>query len=171
MKTRSIAKRNSGFVLPVALIMLVIITGVVATQLQRALLDERMAANSRENIVADSAAQTMLRWCELQLTNDPESVVTVEAPNRSGTAAWKDASNWAAASTFTVTAASLPGVKSHGCLVENAGDELFGGISDSGDPADPTGRARWIKYRITARVERTTDGFDYAQSELRIFRQ
>jgi hypothetical protein len=161
----------AGFVLPVALILLVIITGVVATQMQRALLDERMAANSRENIVADSAAQTMLRWCELQLTNEPDSIVSVTAPAKEASAAWKTSANWTAATTFTVTSASLPGVKEHGCLVERADDELLGGISDSGDPADPTGRARWIKYRITSRVERVSEGYDYAQSELRLFRQ
>jgi hypothetical protein len=164
-------KRTRGFVLPVSLILLVILTGVVAAQMQRALMDERMAANSRENIVADSAAQTMLRWCELQLNNEPETVVTVQAPDRLATAAWKDSANWTPANTFTVTGVSLPGSKQHACLVERADDELAGGISDSGDPADPSGRARWLKYRITARVERATEGFDYAQSELRIFRQ
>jgi Tfp pilus assembly protein PilX len=166
-------KQNSaaGFVLPVALILLVIITGVVATQMQRALLDERMAANSRENIVADSAAQTMLRWCELQLTNEPDSIVTVTAPTKESSAAWKTTTNWTAANTFTVTSVTLPGVKEHSCLVERADDELFGGVSDSGDPADPTGRTRWIKYRITSRVERVSEGYDYAQSELRLFRQ
>jgi Tfp pilus assembly protein PilX len=165
------SRKNRGFVLPVSLILLVILTGVVAAQMQRALLDERMAANSRENIVADSAAQTMLRWCELQLTNEPETVVTMQAPDKASTAAWKDPANWAVANTFTVTGVSLPGVKQHSCLVERADDELTGSISDSGDPADPTGRGRWLKYRITSRVERASDGFDYAQSELRIFQQ
>ncbi len=163
--------RENGFVLPVSLILLVILTGVVAAQMQRALLDERMAANSRENIVADSASQTMLRWCELQLTNEPETVVTMQAPERAATAAWKNPSNWTVANTFTVTGVTLPGVKQHACLVERADDELTGSISDSGDPADPSGRGRWLKYRITSRVERVTEGFDYAQSELRIFRQ
>jgi Tfp pilus assembly protein PilX len=164
-------KSQLGFVLPVALILLVIITGIVGTQLQRALLDERMAANSRENIVADSAAQTVLRWCELQLTNAPDSTVLVDAPSRGATAAWKEANNWTAANTFTVTGVTLSGVTSHSCLVENADNELTGGVSDSGDPGDPTGRARWIKYRITARVERTTGGFDHSQSEIRLYRR
>ncbi len=171
MHLRNKQKAVAGFVLPVALILLVIITGVVATQMQRALLDERMAANSRENIVADSAAQTMLRWCELQLTNEPDSIVTVNAPAKEATAAWKTTTNWNPANTFTVTSVTLPGVKEHSCLVERADDELLGGVSDSGDPADPTGRSRWIKYRITTRVERVSEGFDYAQSELRLFRQ
>ena len=162
---------NKGFVLPVSLILLVIITALVATQLQRALLDERMAANSRENIVADGAAQTVLRWCELQLTNAPDSIVTVPAPGRGGSAAWKQAANWDPANSFTVTGVDLPGVQSHACLVERADGELFSSISDSGDPADPGGRERWIKYRVTARVERLSGGFDQVQSELRLFRQ
>jgi Tfp pilus assembly protein PilX len=170
-RTRASTKPQGGFVLPVALILLVIVTGVVATQMQRALLDERMAANSRENIVADSAAQTMLRWCELQLTTAPESVVTVPAPGSMATAAWRNPANWTPATTFTVTGASLPGVTQQSCLVERADDELLGSISDTGDPGDPHGRARWIKYRTTARVERESGGFDYAQSELRIYRQ
>ena len=164
-------KFTGGFVLPVSLILLVIITALVATQLQRALLDERMAANSRENIVADGAAQTVLRWCELQLTNSPDSVVTVVAPGRTAGSAWKQAVNWDPANSFTVTGVELPGIQSHACLVERADGELFSGISDSGDPADPGGRERWIKYRVTARVERLAGGFDQVQSELRLFRQ
>lgn len=163
--------KSRGFVLPISLILLVILTAVVASQLQRAILDERMAANSRENVVVDSAAQTVLRWCELQVTNTPDSTVSVVAPARVDLAAWKDPANWVPAKTFTVTGVDLPGVKSHACLMERAEAELFSGISDSGDPADPGGRDRWIKYRITARVERNANGFDHAQSELRIYRQ
>lgn len=162
---------SKGFVLPVSLILLVIITALVATQLQRALLDERMAANSRENIVADGAAQTVLRWCELQLTNSPDSIVTVPAPARTASPAWKESANWDPATSFTVTGVELPGVQSHACLVERADGELFSNISDTGDPTDPGGRDRWIKYRITARVERLAGGFDQVQSELRLFRQ
>lgn len=157
--------------MPVSLILLVIVTGIVAVQLQRALLDERMAANSRENVIADTAAQTVLRWCELQLTNAPDSVVTLPAPDRGQEPAWRVAANWQPATTFTVTGITLSGVRNHACLVEQADDELLGGISDTGDPTDPSGRSRWIKYRVTSRVERANDGFDFSQSELRLFRQ
>ncbi len=164
-------KKSKGFVLPVSLILLVIITGIIAAQMQRAYQDERMAANSRERIVADNAAQTVLRWCELQLSNVPESVVTVDAPGRAAVAAWQVAGNWTPAKTFKIAGVTLPGVVDHACLVEQADSELFASVSDSGDPGDPTGKSRWLKYRITARVERTFGGFDHVQSELRLFRQ
>lgn len=168
MRTKS---NHSGFVLPVSLILLVIVTGIIAAQMQRAFQDERMAANSRERIVADNAAQTVLRWCELQMTNTPESIVTVPAPGKTDPAAWTVSTNWDAAKTFKVTGVDLPGVTSHACLIEQADNELAGSISDSGEAGDPTGKARWIKYRLTARVERNAGGFDYVQSELRLFRQ
>ncbi len=176
MSTNLIAQTNlnklsRGFVLPISLILLVIVTGIVAVQLQRALLDERLAANSRENVMADTSVQTMLRWCELQLTNAPDSVFTIPAPIRGEPAAWTIDSNWDPTKTFTVIAADLPGVSNPSCLVELASDELMGGISDSGDPSDPTGRARWLKFRITARVARSGGGFEHVQSELRLYRQ
>jgi Tfp pilus assembly protein PilX len=170
-KNRHVNHRAAGFVMPVSLILLVIITGIIAAQMQRAILDERMAANSRERIVADNAAQTVLRWCELQLSNAPESLVTVPAPDKSAQAAWRDTTNWVAAKTFTISGVNLPGVTNHSCLIEQADNELAASISDSGDPGDPTGKARWLKYRITARVERALGGFDHVQSELRLFRQ
>jgi Tfp pilus assembly protein PilX len=162
---------QSGFVLPIALILLVVFTALVASQMQRALLDERMAGNSKENIVADSAAQTVLRWCELQLTNAPDSVVTVDAAVRTANASWTDSVNWTPGTTFTVSGVTLPGIASHSCLVEKADAELGSMVSDSGDPMDPGGRSRWIKYRITARVERQSGGLDHMQSELRLYRK
>ncbi len=170
-KCSNVLANQSGFVMPIALILLIVFTALVASQMQRALLDERMAGNSKENIVADSAAQTVLRWCELQLTNAPDSIVTVDAPPRVNSASWTDTTNWSPATTFTVTGVTLPGVTAHSCLVEKADSELGSMVSDSGDPMDPGGRARWIKYRITARVERQSGGLDHMQSELRLYRK
>ncbi len=168
----SLRKRSvNGFVLPVSLILLVIVTGIIAAQMQRAFSDERMASNSRERIVADNAAQTVLRWCELRLNNSPETVANITAPGKADPAAWRDSSNWVPAKTFTVAGVALPGVSSHSCLIEQADGELAGSISDSGEAGDPTGKARWMKFRITARVERISGGFDHVQSELRLFRQ
>jgi Tfp pilus assembly protein PilX len=58
-------------VLPIVLVILVVLTGLVVTQIRRSTVDERLAANAREYSLMDNAAQTVLRWCELRIVNFP----------------------------------------------------------------------------------------------------
>ncbi len=61
----------TGVVLPVVLVVLTILTGLVVTQVRRSATDERLAANTRESVMMDSAVQTALRWCEWRVTGAP----------------------------------------------------------------------------------------------------
>ena len=158
-----------GLVMPVVLILLVIVTMIVVAQLRRGLVDERFASALRTNTVSDSAAQTILRWCELRISQAPETTVQVGAPLPTADAAWKVDGNWVPARTFRFTGVTLPGITDSACLIERADGELVGSVSDTGMAADPTGMARWLKFRITARVQRDAGGFDHAQSELRLY--
>ena len=158
-----------GLVMPVVLVLLVIVTMIVVTQLRRGLVDERFAAALRTNSVSDSAAQTILRWCELRITRAPENTIQISAPVTPAEAAWKVEGNWDATRTLRFTGISLPGITDSACLIERADGELMGSVSDTGLAADPTGMARWLKFRITARVQREAGGFDHAQSEFRLY--
>lgn len=155
--------------MPVVLILLVIVTMIVVGQLRRGLVDERFAAALRTNTVSDSAAQTILRWCELRLTRAPETTIQVAAPPSTAPAAWKVDANWVPARTLRFTGLALPGITDSACLIERADGELLGSMSDTGLAADPGGMARWLKFRITARVQREAGGFDHAQSEFRLY--
>ena len=155
--------------MPVVLLLLLIVTIIVVAQLRRGLLDERFAAALRTNTVSDSAAQTVLRWCELRVTQASEKTVQISAPPSTADAAWRVDANWMPARTLRFSGVTLPGVTDSACLIERADDELMGGLSDTGMAIDPIGKLRWLKFRITARVQREAGGFDHAQSELRLF--
>ena len=170
---KAAAKFQRGLVLPVVLFLLVVVTVVVSTQLKRSVLDERLATSLRSNAVSDSAVQTVLRWCELRLAVAPLSTQSISAPTRATATmpAWRDATSWAPATTFRFTGVTLPGVDDNACLIERADAELAASISDTGFAADPADSERWLKFRITARVQRVAGGFDHAQSEMRLYRE
>ena len=165
--------RQHGLVLPVVLLLLVLITMVVATQLRRGIVDERLAGSLRTYSVADSAVQTVLRWCELRVNAAPNETNFILAPVRSPGALppWRDPANWDVANnrTFRFTGVAVTGASDFACLIERADDELASSISDTGFSIDPGDRERWMKFRVTARVQRQVGGFEYAQSELRLY--
>ena len=121
-RRRANAQRQRGLVLPVVLFLLVIVTTIVVTQMKRGLLDERLAGGLRANAVGDSAVQTVLRWCELQLTAAPVGTQAMVAPTRAVGVqpAWRVAANWAAANTFRFDGVTLPGAIDNACLIERA---------------------------------------------------
>lgn len=155
--------------MPVVLVLLLVVTMIVVAQLRRGLVDERFAAALRTQSVSDSAAQTVLRWCELRITRAPDNTIQIAAPPASANAAWKVDGNWAATRTLRFTGITLPGITDSACLIERADAELLGSVSDTGMAADPTGMSRWAKFRLTARVQREAGGFDHAQSEFRLY--
>ncbi len=162
-----------GLVLPVVLLLLVLITMVVAAQLRRGIIDERLAGSLRTHAVADSAVQTVLRWCELRVGAAPNETNAILAPARVAGAVppWREAANWDPGNnrTFRITGVTVTGASDFACLIERADDELVSSISDTGFSIDPGDRERWQKFRITARVLRQAGGFEYAQSELRLY--
>jgi Tfp pilus assembly protein PilX len=166
-----------GVVLPVVLVVLTLLTGLVVTQVRRSAIDERLAANATETVMLDSAAQTVLRWCEARVVSAPLDTVVV-APGTT-TPAWRDAVNWTTTTNSLdfSGAALLPGIDPNpSCVIEDATCELAPPISPTGqittgcNGIDP----RWRKFRITARVSAPAldmggNRFMFAQSELRVF--
>jgi Tfp pilus assembly protein PilX len=147
------------------------------TQVRRSAIDERLAANATETVMLDSAAQTVLRWCEARIVSAPLDTAVV-APGTT-TPAWRLAANWnTTANNLDFSGVSLmPGIDANpSCVIEDATCELAPPISPTGqittgcNGIDP----RWRKFRITARVsvpalDMGGNRFMFAQSELRVF--
>ena len=152
-------RRSHGVVLPVVLVILVIITALVVTQVRRTTIDQRMAANAQESVALEAAAKAVLGWCEVEVQkanrgfggNAPR---TMTALPPTAVAAWRTAANWAASSYTPATGASLLGTitATPQCLIEDATDELEGGISNNSDRGTGGRDCRWRKYRTTAQV-------------------
>jgi len=150
-------RQVTGVVLPVVLVILVILTALVVTQVRRTTVDQRMASNAQESVALEAAAKAVLGWCEVELQrsnrgfgNSPRTMV---APASIATAAWQTAANWVASDYTPATGpVLLNNIVSSTCLIEDATDELEGLIS-SNDDRGPTSRdCRWRKYRTTAQV-------------------
>jgi hypothetical protein len=172
--------RQRGYLLPVVLTVLVIATGLIIALMRRTEVDERIAGNTREAIGMDVAAQTVLRWCELQVTSAPRQTATLTAAATS-TAAYRTATNWSGSDAIVFTGADLAGIVAEGddaprCIVEDATCDLQPPISDTGQVQDGCNGIddRWRKFRLTARVttEQDVAGLrrtQFAQSELRLY--
>lgn len=152
-------RRSAGVVLPIVLVILVILTALVVTQVRRTTVDQRMAANAQESIALEAAAKAVLGWCEVELqranrgtagVNMPRSMV---APPSAAAAPWRSAANWAASSYTPATGAPLlSNISFAQCLIEEATDELEGGVSNTSNLAPSSTDCRWRKYRTTAQV-------------------
>jgi Tfp pilus assembly protein PilX len=166
-----------GVVLPVVLVILTVLTGLVVTQVRRGTTDERLAANARESVQLDGAAQTILRICEESVVRTPFNIV-----NASGTAAtpaWRIGGNWADANSFNVTGMTLvAGMNGDpACIVEDATSELqlHYARSGMGEAGGVTMDPRWRKYRITSRIRINAPDLPggvremMSQSELRLY--
>lgn len=179
------ARRPRGFVLPVVLVMLLLMTITVIFLMRRGTVDERIAFNVRQVTTLDTAAQFALRTCERLLWVSPPGVPTVTgqptpprvvlAPAASATAAWRDNTNWTGSQVVLGADQTERdnlfglGFTEAVCLYEDAQAELDV-INDA-----PSGTANallpanaWRKYRITAEVVGTSGTRGRAQTEVRL---
>lgn len=183
-----------GFVLPVVLVMLVVMTTVVLFNMRRGAVDERLAGNARRVISMESAATYALRYCELMLTVSPPGRVplpglpnppnTVVAPAQgAATPAWRDWTHWSITSmgvpnplntTVVIDPTALGADIARGeCLIEDASAELVLQNSTPGVANNAVEvPANWRKFRITVEVQGNAAPGELrlarAQSELRM---
>jgi Tfp pilus assembly protein PilX len=175
--------RSRGFVLPVVLVMLVVMTTVVLFMMRRGTVDERLAANVRDIVTLETAAAYALRSCELWVWRSPPGRAPdagmpdpprlTGAPVSTDPAAWRDAVRWANDAITLDAAARGPGLTRAQCLIEDATAELEGNTQFVSGPLrfdDPGFR----KYRITVEAESQPDPLvapriARAQSELRMW--
>jgi Tfp pilus assembly protein PilX len=166
MKIPAHPSSQRGIVLPVVLIMMVILTSLVLTQIRRSTIDRQLAVNTRAYSLAESATQTVLRKCEAYLLD------AGDAPSSaSGSPAWRDAAQWKTNMVNLESDAQVtyPGVAAYGCLYENASAEMAASSTTSSLSAE-VGDDGIRKYRVTARVVLTSGQQLHLQSELRFDR-
>lgn len=172
-----------GFVLVVVLVLLVSLTLLVATQVRRSAAGQALTTNAGQYVQAETAAQTVLRYCEaavLQSIGQPDSV-RVTTPGDRGTdpPAWRVPAKWTASSVdFGASAVAFPGVQAYSCLFEDATADLVPSqLANDVNPetgawvpvcdVQPGISPRLCKYRVTARVVLTQGRQVHLQSELR----
>lgn len=151
------ALRESGVVLPIVLVVMMVVTMLVVTQVRRGTVDERLAGNWSRAISGQTAAESLVRYCEAHLFANEfaearawKNKVPSEFHTNLNQAAW--ASGLPATDRITFTADILPPGATGTCIVEDASSELAGSIYQavSGTPggAGITDPYLW-KYRIT----------------------
>jgi type IV pilus assembly protein PilX len=95
MRSNPSRRAQRGVVLPLALVMLVMVTLIAVVALRGVTTEERIAANLRASSVAFEQAELALGHCEqLALTGDPTLPdVRIDSTSTAG-AAWRNPSNW-----------------------------------------------------------------------------
>ncbi|CAN5417718.1 hypothetical protein BH09PSE6_BH09PSE6_19060 [soil metagenome] len=95
------SRRQSGVVLPIVLVLLVVLTSLVLSQIRRGTVDQALSTNSRQYTLVESTAQSVLRWCESRALKGAASglpddwVRLVTNPGIAGDpGAWRDPNNW-----------------------------------------------------------------------------
>ena len=148
---------QSGVVLPIVLVVMMVVTTLVLTQVRRATVDERLAGNWSRAISGQAAAESLVRYCEGRLFENgfEQARLYKQDPNRVlsenfQTAAWR--SNLNANQYITIAPNLLPaGATAARCVVEDATSELLGGVyEESKNPGSGTVDPYLWKYRITA---------------------
>ena len=160
---RSPHPHQRGFVLIVVLMLLVSLSLIVTAQIRRSTGGQLMTTNSSQYALAETAAQTVLRYCESQFMVNPALRVTTPGVRGTDAAAWRSPAKWLASETIPVTGVNFPGVQNFSCLVEDATSELIpsrlsndvnpetagaASLCSGGGGVSPT----MCKYRVTARV-------------------
>lgn len=104
---------QKGVVLPVALILLVVISFAGILAVRNATVTEQMSNNLRTNVQAQQAAEAALRYCELvaisskdsnakQYSDKSKILATAIDDANSRSAAWRDIDNWKGSNVITV---------------------------------------------------------------------
>jgi type IV pilus assembly protein PilX len=131
-----------GFVLPTALIFLIIMTLIAITAIRRATTDEKIAGNIRTQNIAFQAAESALRFCQRDLETsapngrlplDPGVTTTISQipvlpyilPSGANPAdppmpsIWQDKANWTNVNAFTLPANTVVNVAAQPqCMIE-----------------------------------------------------
>ena len=64
MKTIASSTAQRGVILPIVLVVMMVVTTLVLTQVKRGTVDERLAGNWSRVVSGETAAESLLRMCE-----------------------------------------------------------------------------------------------------------
>jgi len=128
LSIRSVTAQR-GVVLPIVLVVLMVVTMLVITQVRRGTVDERLAGNWSRATSGQAAAESLLRYCEAEVFSTEEKLVdwqtnAAKSETFAAIPAWK--SGLAPADTKIQIGANLLPAQATGavCVVENADIEL-----------------------------------------------
>jgi len=121
-------RTQRGVVLPIVLVVLMVMTAVILTQVRRGAVDEKLAGNWSRTMSRQAATESMVRYCEAFILRKDEVRKwrgVVKSENYPNTPAW--ASNLPASDVVTFQQDLLPpGATSAVCVIEDATSELGG---------------------------------------------
>jgi type IV pilus assembly protein PilX len=141
---------QSGFVLPTALIFLIIMTLIAITAIRRATSDEKISGNIRTQNIAFQAAESALRFCQRDLeasapggflpldagvTMTASQIPVLQYALPSGASPinppmpsiWQDKANWTNVNAFTLPANTIINVTTQPqCMIEEWPFQLAG---------------------------------------------
>jgi hypothetical protein len=161
MTERALREVQAGVVLPIVLVVMMVVTTLVLTQVRRGTVDERLAGNWSRAISGQTAAESLVRYCEARLfaggyeqaklwkrsANLPRSEDFV------GTPVWR--SNLNANQFVTIEPSLLTplGATAGRCVLEDATSELNGSVypQDNNHGRSVVDPFLW-KYRFTVIV-------------------
>lgn len=96
MQTKAAAGVQRGVVLPLALVMLVMVTLIAVVALRGVSTEERISANLRSSSVAFEQSELALRYCEqiAMVGGAPLADARIDSTSTTGLA-WRDPTKWA----------------------------------------------------------------------------
>ena len=160
MKKIASSRIQRGVILPIVLVVMMVVTTLVLTQVKRGTVDERLAGNWSRVVSGETAAESLLRLCE-------HTVINVD---------WKYAKWWYPSTNFTATPAWKvplpqldptkvkiftdtlpPGATGAYCVIEDATSELgtvknFTGENEQNQQLGAGKNANLMKHRFTTAV-------------------
>src|SRR4029453_6739831 len=149
--------RQQGVILPIVLVVMMIVTTLVITQVRRGTVDERLAGNWSRAISGQTAAESVLRWCESVVINTEPRLWDNVLPSQQfqATPAWRSNINPNLIKTVPNTVNDLPaGATNAICIIEDATTELGGDQFQANNDLGTYGvRDRYLrKFRFTTAV-------------------
>lgn len=115
-----ISSKQSGMALMVSLIFLVLLTLLAVSAMHGTILQERMAGNTRDRMLAFQAAEAALRTGESQLGNAslPSGTGIYMVPGTSPAANYISTQQWDTSYPWTTSAASMPSGSINGVALQ-----------------------------------------------------
>lgn len=144
--------QQRGVVLPIVLVVMMVVTMLIVTQVRRGTVDERLAGNWSRVISQQNAAESLLRYCEARILQASEVRLwqdVVRTETYAPAAAWRVVPP---ADVLPLAANILPqGATGGFCVVENATEELGGNTFQESSNSGSDGiRDPYLwKYRFT----------------------
>jgi Tfp pilus assembly protein PilX len=184
MKPIAFPSLQRGVILPIVLVVMMIVTTLVITQVKRGTVDERLAGNWSRVVSGETAAESLLRLCEHVVINVDYKYADWWTPSTDyvNTPVWQVPFAQLDPTKIKVFTNSLPqGATSGYCMIENATSELLaandqGSDNEQSQSAGSGKNAYLRKHRFTTAVTfndaSAFGGVTYrSQSEIRWTRQ